>query len=500
MAETIKDYFKVDKMQTLEDENERTEYTLAAEDVSTGDIIIKKEIIKPGRKKNSVRYLALLFSQGDFFFTNENKTSRTALTGVSQLDTFFNGVKKYEKIFIKAESLPVVYKESYWFENLKSALINPELKLLLRHRIITVPDYLEARNYYVINANDKSQRSRKRFVDFLCENAKLIDDFFDIHEKITGLPRKVLISDFYGEPGLKLHSHYSYPHYRGKPITHTTIESFVILANIYGEEVAKDMYKEWVSDKEIGQLSNPEALIYLHMATPSDFPYEVEKPDGITINQYGMHSILMKGIEPKIRFEPEKFKAYLLTEPKRCGLEEDMFSFIELWADAIGYQTLMEKDPINKYPDNIITTRYLYCSEYQKRKKEITEQKWLDLMALMQRYKTSYKTSSGDVWRLLPVMNIEQMCEHSTEFHLNFNFDIKRATVDSVHCLFCKVGSSNERYHVELFAKTKDGDDVEITDIKSANESLFPAQTFSILAKLCEENHIGIHSSIERLF
>lgn len=418
MANTnIKEFFLVDATQEAEVVSKpkkkvtETKYDIATE--SGQDVVIVKTKWQDGtQKKNSEEYLALLTSQ-KLYYTKVGKTGEITKADAVTVAKFFNGIEG-DYVSFNSEILPTVFKKKDWAVRLMSVLNNDDYIFLLKKGLSNISELACAHTRLNSKSGYRTHTiPEKAPIEIMMEYATLIERLMTIFSEQQNVSKKVVIHDIFHAFGWEYNPrHIEYDEYSRdtrKELNWDTVKAFIAISNIYGQDIAKDIFAEWAGNEFLSGFSmrqiinlvaHNRTLNYYDNGRNEIFDWKSGPGKIVKINFESAYNALMKDVIPLVNFEWRTFKNYLLNVSLEQGYASNMDTFLNLWSDTLAMQLGVYQKITDKYPENLSLEHNVLSWKFSILSKKIDEEKMEIACEKAKKLEGKFKVND-EMWALI---------------------------------------------------------------------------------------------------
>lgn len=171
----------------------------------------------------------------------------------------------------------------------------------------------------------------------------------------------------------------------------SSLKSFILFKNVYGEDVAYRFFEKWVQNDALASIPSEGllSLFLLNTMTRSDYR-KVE----------GLRQSLMLDVKPEITFQPDRFIDYFLNTALESGLADRLHEVLTMWKDTLAMQETVYGKIVDKYPKNLLVEHSQLAYRVRILKKTVDMEKWDEAAQKAKTYEGKV-LSGGKEWVLL---------------------------------------------------------------------------------------------------
>lgn len=394
-------------------------YSIAVE--SGIDIVIKRAKTTATGKESDVKYLALLFSQKQYYIKTERNGEIKPLKNGVELVGFLSGITIDTPITFNHCVVDVLDKRKDWCEDAVRALHDKKFIELAKLGLVTLNSWVSAGSekeykYYAAKSSDTLSP-----LEIILENATLINRMLDIHSANTGVDKVLLVKYFWTKIRRGYIRDYHAYTYNAKLLTWDTIQSFILLSNIYGQDIAKNMFATWSENDFIQSFSPADLMRVFNVIRRADYAREkaltMVGSNGKTkkITSDVAERRLMKNVEPQLTFDWKSFKTYFFHYSQSNGFADSMQEFCMNWADTLSMQILVYGKIVDKYPEELDKMHRILSWKTRILQNKIDEEAFEKATIKAKSFEGEYKAPSGAEWLLKAPTCREDIIDEATQ-------------------------------------------------------------------------------------
>lgn len=489
MASTnIKSFFIETPQAEETAERKKAQYEYSIEVESGIDVVIKRT--KAGSKTDT-KYLALLLSQKQYYIKTERGGKITPVTSGSDIVGFLSGTTVDRPLYFEHIIVDTLDKSKDWCDAAFRALNDDAFIMLAKKRLTTLGNYVSTPQFKqpivsTYNLGTGEARLVKNNLDMMNENSTLIDRFLLIYEEATGKNRNASLNDLYTHLSRNYYGNYSNSK---KVFDWDTCKAFIALANVYGQDIAKDIFAEW-AENEFLYGFNSNTLTEVFAVGAEKNPYGVQMMPGADGKNYTIalaRGVLMNGINPTTKFEWHTFKEYLLSGALRSGYADNISAFLNVWADTLNMQLQVFGKIVDKYPEHLESMHTELAWKLRMLKVKIDEDKFAKAVEHAKDLAGTCKTGTNE-WVLMAPSSREDIVNEATQMSNCVASYVNKMIEGNCTIMFLRRANAPET----SVCTVEISPNHEVVQFKGKHNSTPTDEQYEALANICKKTGVGM--------